>query len=70
MGSDVKRVVTKVDVIEEEVGATKKLLEKTNQRVEKVQQIEYDVAKKNAGGTAERITRRRKTIENDVAEKD
>ena len=29
MGTDVKRVVTKVDVIEEEVGATKKLFEKT-----------------------------------------
>ena len=28
MGTDVKRVVTKVDVIEEEVGATKQLFEK------------------------------------------
>ena len=66
MGTDVKRVVTKVDVIEEEVGATKKLLEKTNLRVgqveeaiqehaKKIQQMEEDLANMNAGGTAERI---------------
>ena len=35
MGEDVKRVATKVDAIEEEVSATKKLLEKTNSRVER-----------------------------------
>ena len=61
-------------------GATKKLFEKTNLRVEKVeeaiqehvkktQQMEEDLAKMNAGGTAERITRRRKTMENDSGEK-
>ena len=41
-GTDIRRVVTKVDVIEtnvdvieEELGVTKKLIEKTNSRVEK-----------------------------------
>ena len=34
MGGDVRSVVTMVDVIEEEVGAAKKLLEKTYLRVE------------------------------------
>ena len=79
--SDVRRVVTKVDVIEEEVGAAKKLLEKTNMRVErveeaiqvhakKIQQMEEDLAKMNAGvGPAERITRKRKTIKHDAGEK-
>ena len=36
LGDDVKRAATKVDTIEEEVSATKKSLEKTNSRVEKV----------------------------------
>ena len=82
MGSDVRRVVTKVDVIEEEVGAAEKLHEKTNMRVEtveeaiqehakKIQQMKEDLAKMNAGvGPAERITRRRKTMENDAVEKE
>ena len=34
MGTDVKRVIAKVDTVEEEVGATKKILEKTNSREE------------------------------------
>ena len=38
MGSDLKQVVTKVDVTEE-VGATKKLREKTNIRVEEAIQV-------------------------------
>ena len=53
MGTDVKRVVanddvieTKVDVIEEEVGMTKKLLEKTTSRVEKVEDAMQEHAKK------------------------
>ena len=81
MGTDVKRVVTKVDVIEDEVGGTKKLLEKTNLRVEEaeeaiqehaknIQQMEEDLAKMNAGGTSERMTRRRKTMEHDAGGKD
>ena len=81
MGSDLKKVVTKVDVIEKKVGATKKLLEKTNIRVEeaeeaikviaeKIQQMEEDIAKMNAGGNVERITRRKKTMEDDAGEKD
>ena len=37
LGDDVKRAATKVDTIEEEVSATKKSLEKTNSRVEKVE---------------------------------
>ena len=37
LGDDVKRVATKVDTTEEEVSATKKSLEKTNSRVEKVE---------------------------------
>ena len=70
-GGDVRRVVTKLDVTEEEVGAAKKFFEETNMRVEKVgeaiqehakkiQQMEEDLAKmSSAGGPAERITRRR-----------
>ena len=46
MGTDVKRVVTKVDVIEEEVGATKKLFEKTNLRVEQVEEAIQEHVKK------------------------
>ena len=46
MGTDVKRVATKVDVIEEEVGATKKLLEKTNLRVGKVEEAIQEQRKK------------------------
>ena len=38
MGSDVGGVVTKVDVIEAEVSAGEKLLEKTNMRVEAIQE--------------------------------
>ena len=79
IGSDARRVVTEVDVIEEEVGAAKKLLEKTKRRVEKVvdaiqerakkiQQMEEGLVKMNAGGPAERITRRKKTVGNDVGE--
>ena len=81
MGTDVKRLVTKVDLIEEQWVATKKIFEKTNSRVEKVeeaiqehakkiQQMEEDIAKMNAGGTLERIARGRKTMENDTGEKD
>ena len=73
MGNDDKKVA-------EDVGETRKLLEKTNQREEKVeeaiqeraqkiQQMEEDLAKMNAGGTAERITRRREAMENDAGEK-
>ena len=73
METDVKRVVAKVDTIEEEVGATKKILEKTNSRVEKIeeaiqehakksQQMEEEIAKMNAGEATERITRRRKAM--------
>ena len=46
VGSDARRVVTKVDVIEEEVGAAKKLLEKTNMRVEKVEDAIQEHVKK------------------------
>ena len=76
VGTDVKRVVSKVDIIEEEVGATKMILEKTNLRVEKVEvaiqehaktipQMEDEKAKMNAGETSERTTRRRKAMESD-----
>ena len=41
-----KRVATKVDKIEDEVSATKKLLEKTNSRVERVQGAMQEHAKK------------------------
>ena len=68
MGEDVKKVAKKVDMIEEEVGATKNLLEKTNLRVENVQeavqehaktmqQMEEEIAMMNAGEATERITR-------------
>ena len=74
METDVKRVV-------EEVHHTKKLLEKTNLRVEKVEEaiqehakkieeMEEDLAKMNAEWTAERITRRKESMKNDAAEKD
>ena len=78
MGEDVKKVPTKVNTIKEEVCATKNLLEKTNSRVErvegaiqehakKIQQMEEELAKLSAGtGSVERMTRRRKTIENEV----
>ena len=46
MGTDVKRVVAKDDVIEEEVGLTKKLLEKTTSRVDKVEDAMQEHAKK------------------------
>ena len=39
------------------------------EHAKKIQQMEEDLAKLNAGGTAERITRR-KTMENDAAEKE
>ena len=81
MGEDDKSVATKVDTIEEEVTATKKALEKTNSGVErvdraiqkhtkKIQQMEEEMAKINAGvRTTERLTRRRKTMENEIGEK-
>ena len=76
VGTDVKSVVSKVDIIQEEVGATKKILEKTNLSVEKVEvaiqehaktipQMEDDIAKMNAGESSERTTRRRKAMESD-----
>ena len=74
-GEDVKKVATKVDTIGEEVSATKKLVEKTNSRVEgamqehakKIQQMVEELANIDAGaGSAERITRRGKTMENEV----
>ena len=82
MEVDVRRVVTKVENIEEEVSATKKLLEKTNTRVErvegaiqehakKIQQMEEDLVNISAGvGTAGRITRRRKTMEHELGERE
>ena len=46
MEVDVRRVVTKVENIEEEVSATKKFLEKTNTRVERVEGAIQEHAKK------------------------
>ena len=46
MGCHVRRVVIKVDVIEEEVGLVKMLLEKTNMRVEKIEEAIQEHAKK------------------------
>ena len=47
-----------------------KVEEAIQEHAQKIQQMEEDLAKMNAGGTAERITRRRKTMENDATEKD
>ena len=78
VGEHVRKVATKVDTFEEKVSATKKLLEKTNSRVErvegaiqehakKIQQMKEEMAKINAGvGLADRLTRRRKTMEHDT----
>ena len=78
MSEDVEKVAKKVDMIEEEVGATKNLLEPSNSRVERVEgaiqehankihQMEEDLAKNSAStGSSERLTRRRRTIENEV----
>ena len=46
MGCHVRRVVIKVDVIDEEVGLVKMLLEKTNMRVEKIEEAIQEHAKK------------------------
>ena len=48
MGTDVIRVVTKVDLTEEEVEATKKILKKTNSRVEKVEEAIQEPCKENS----------------------
>ena len=37
VGEDVKKVAKKVEMLEEEAGATKNLLERTNSRVERVE---------------------------------
>ena len=44
--------------------------EAIQEHAKKLQQMEKDRSKMNAGGTAERITRRKKTMENDAEEKD
>ena len=46
-----------------------KVDEAIQEHAKKIQQMEEDLAKLNAGWTAERITRR-KTMENDAAEKE
>ena len=48
IGNDVKRVVTKVDIIEEEVGVTKKTFVKTNLRVEKSRGGDQGTCKENS----------------------
>ena len=77
IGEHVKKVATKVDTFEEKVSA-KRMVEKTNSRVErvegatqehakKIQQMKEEMAKINAGvGSAERLTRRRKTMKHET----
>ena len=47
-----------------------KVEEAIQERSKKIQQMEEDLAKMNAGGPTERITRRRKKMENDGGEKE
>ena len=46
MGEDVKKVANEVDMIEEEVCATKNLLEETNSRVVRVEGAKQECAQK------------------------
>ena len=77
LGTDVKRVITKVDIIEEEVERRRRYLRRRTQKVEeaiqeheqKIQQMEEDIAKTNAGENNERTTRIRKPMESDLGEK-
>ena len=77
MGEDAEKVAKRVDMVEEGVGATKNLLQKTNSRVErvegaikehakKIQQMEEELANSAGTGSAERMTRRRIAMENEV----
>ena len=63
ISTDLKRVVTIVDSIEEEVGAG------GSDSGKEIQQMKEDIAKMNAGDLTERTTRRRKAMENNVGEK-